>query len=63
MLFFEFLDTSGPSSSKTSLLKVRKSQKGFMESSILPKNEQKNQKKIDYYDTSGQFFLFIFWEN
>ena len=41
-------------------LKVRKSRKQFMLSSILPKNERKNEKQ--YYDISVQIVLFVFWE-
>ena len=47
------------------LLKVRKSRKQFMVSSILPKNERKNEK-IQPNSTmipQVEFFLFVVWEN
>ena len=43
-------------------LKVSKSRKQFMVSSILPKNKRK-QFDLRYHRSKVDFFLFIFWEN
>ena len=51
--------------SNKKFLKVSKSRKQFMVSSILPKNERKNEKNRPNTTMiiRVQFFSFVFWEN
>ena len=66
LIFIKEICMSNPKTVGTLLLKVSKSRKQCMVSSILPKNEQKNEK-IDLLNSTMipkvEFFLFVFWEN